>query len=89
MNDTDESLLTLAASSVPDSLSPPAPPPSSRKSGAVGTETGSSGERAFPAWPRDAVLVAMAMAPAEKREVVYIRPPQHHDKVGHGLSERK
>ena len=59
-----QSLLTLAASSVHTCL---LPPPSSRKSGAVGTETGRSGERAFPAWPRDAVLVDTAMDPGEDR----------------------
>lgn len=37
-----ESSAALAASSV--------------RSGAVGTETGSRGERAFPGWPREAVF---------------------------------
>lgn len=45
------SRLTLAAESSGGFV-----PPSSDKSGAVGTETGSRGERAFPAWPRDAVF---------------------------------
>ncbi len=43
--------LTLAAESSVDFV-----PPSSGKSGAVGTETGSRGERALPAWPREAVF---------------------------------
>lgn len=43
--------LTLAAESSAGFV-----PPSSGKSGAVGTETGNRGERALPAWPREAVF---------------------------------
>lgn len=43
--------LTLAAESSAGLAAP-----SSWRSGAVGTETGSRGERALPAWPRDAVF---------------------------------
>lgn len=44
--------LTLAA----ESSAALAAAPSSCSSGAVGTDTGSRGERALPAWPRDAVF---------------------------------
>lgn len=43
--------LTLAAESSRGFV-----PPSSGNSGAVGTETGSRGERALPAWPKEAVF---------------------------------
>lgn len=43
--------LTLAAESSAGFVAP-----SSVRSGAVGTETGSRGERAFPGWPREAVF---------------------------------
>lgn len=60
--------LTLAAESSAGFV-----PPSSGKSGAVGTETGSRGERALPAWPREAVFTwgFGRLAPGDTDEVFF------------------
>lgn len=57
--------LTLAAESSAGFVAP-----SSVRSGAVGTDTGSSGERAFPGWPRDAVFTCGfgRLAPERQRK---------------------
>lgn len=57
--------LTLAAESSASLV-----PPSSGKSGAVGTETGSRGERALPAWPSEAVFTwgFGRLAPGQDRQ---------------------
>lgn len=57
------SLLTFAAE-----LSAGLAPPSSVKSGAVGTETGSRGDRALPACPREAVFTWGFERPAAVKE---------------------
>lgn len=50
-------------------------PPSSGKSGAVGTETGNRGERALPAWPREAVFTwgFGKLAPGQERKVFWLQ----------------